>query len=74
MRCSLDGQVEIGNRTYRSAGQERDYGRAKRIKTKSEISGFPEELFPQGGEDSPRRVGGVKYLRAKPRAHREEIR
>lgn len=38
MRCPLHVQVETGNRTDRSADQERGYERAKRTKTKSQAS------------------------------------
>lgn len=46
VRCLL-GPMGIGNRIYRSAGQERDYGRAKTTKTKSPFSRLPVELLPQ---------------------------
>ena len=63
LRCPLNLQVEIGNRIDKPAGQERDYGRAKRTKTKSQASRLAtvqKGLFPW--------VGEVKYLRSKPRA------
>lgn len=41
LRCLLDVQVEIENSIYRSAGQERDYGRATRTKTKSRVTRLP---------------------------------
>ena len=38
LRCPLNVQVEIGNRTDKQAGQERGYRRAKRTKAKSQAS------------------------------------